>query len=953
MLLSSCSDRLFTGRLIVVLLFLTSLSVFPLAAPAAGQATQATISGIVTDTSNAVLPGVTVIATGPALQVPQVETVTNERGEYRLSPLPTGVYTVTFELNGFQTVKRDGVRLAVGFTATIDQSLGLGTVQETVTVSGQSPLVDVTNPSTSVDLSSEGLELLPTTRDGLKAFMAQVPGMRTNLDVGASSMTDTIQIRAFGQQGAPWQMLEGIMFASSGGNGVQGAHVDFNAIESTRLQTVGSSAEMPRRGQFIDSVAKSGGNDFHGELVAYGSSDSLEAVNVTDELRAAGVRGVPKLHGMWDLSGAVGGRVIRNKLWFFGSFRQEGYNREILNAFNPDGTPMQVLTDQRFHAEKLSWQVTQQNKLTAFYHSALDIQRRGGSQFTPAESREITVGPVSMYKAEWQTVRGNSMVASLQYGNWYKHAYYYALPAYDGLGGPKVSTTDTFTQMNTGDFLNDGRVEDYFRNHTKGSVTLFGSNLWRGSHQFKIGFDHLFGGYPHKNSDRRAGNYQLRFNNGVPFEINTFNYPVYPRNDNHYLGTYIQDAWAFSRRLTLSLGMRYAYDNAYAPEQCNTPSAFSASQCYDKIQLRVWHSWVPRVHASFDLFGDGRSVLKGGFGRFANLREVNPEVTASNRNNRTTTTWIWRDLNNNRNYDVGEVNLDPNGPDFRSISGVTDQVPNPNEAQPMSDEWSVTFEREIVANWAFRTTGIYAKNFDLRRTEEVHRPYSAYSIPITNRDPGNDGVVNNADDPGTTVTYYEYAAALSARQFAGTMLVNVPGAQRYRTIEVAGTRRLSGSWQANVSFSATKLDAPFADRQALNPNAEINTGDDYWEITTKVSGGYTLPWGIVAAANYERRNGAPQARTVQFTGGQTIRSIVLNVERLGSIRLPTTNLVDFRFAKRLRIGGSQALEGRFDFFNVFNNNFVTGRTTRAGANFLVPSNIILPRILQVGVTYNF
>ena len=142
-----------------------------------------------------------------------------------------------------------------------------------------------------------------------------------------------------------------------------------------------------------------------------------------------------------------------------------------------------------------------------------------------------------MYKGEWQTVRGNSMVASLHTGTGTSTPIYYALPAYDGLGPAKVSTIDTFTQFVTGDFINDGRTEDYFRNHAKGAVSFYGANLLTGTHQFKIGFDHLFGGYPHKNVDRRAGNYQLRFNAGVPFEINTFNYPVRPRNDNHYLGT--------------------------------------------------------------------------------------------------------------------------------------------------------------------------------------------------------------------------------------------------------------------------------------------------------------------------------------------------------------------------------------------------------------------------------
>jgi hypothetical protein len=624
-----------------------------------------------------------------------------------------------------------------------------------------------------------------------------------------------------------------------------------------------------------------------------------------------------------------------------------------LNAFRADGSPILVETDQAFHAEKLQWQVSQRDRVTGFYHGALDIQRRGASQFRPEESMEIHRGPVSMYKGEWQHVRGSAMVAQLQYGNWYKHAFYYSLPIYEGTGTAKVSTIDTVTQFVTGTHLSDNRVEDYFRNHAKGSVSFFGSNFLKGTHQIKTGFDYLFGGYPHKQGNKGGGNYQLRFNNGTPSQIETYNYPVRPANENHYLGLFAQDSWNFSRRLTLSLGLRYAYDNAYAPPQCNFPSEFGAAQCWDRIQMRVWHSWVPRVHAAFDLFGDGKSVIKGGFGRFVNLREVNPEVVTANRNNRATSTWTWRDLNSNRLYDRGEVNLDPNGPDFRGISGVTDAVPNPDENQPKSDEWSLTFERQLVSNWSARATGVYAKNFNLRRLEEIHRPYSAYNIPITNVDPGPDGNLATTADNGGPITYWEYPVGLTGRNFAGTMLVNWPGSQTYKTLEVAGTKRMSNRWQSNMSFSVTRLNAPFDDRQPLNPNSEINTANDYWEYTGKVSGGYVLPFDIVASANFERRQGSPQARQHQFTGGAAISPIVLNVEPLGSIRLPSTNLVDFRFAKRLRIGTAHTLEGRFDFFNVFNANFVTGRNLRSGSTYLVPSSIILPRILQVGVTYDF
>jgi len=285
---------------------------------------------------------------------------------------------------------------------------------------------------------------------------------------------------------------------------------------------------------------------------------------------------------------------------------------------------------------------------------------------------------------------------------------------------------------------------------------------------------------------------------------------------------------------------------------------------------------------------------------------------------------------------------------------VTNAVVNPNEPQPKSDEWSLTFERELKWNWAIWTTGVYARNFDLRRLAEPLRPRSAYSIAITNPDPGLDGLPGTADDPvGKTITYYEYPASLNGVAFAGTMIVPAHGQQTFKTIEIAGERRISGGWQAAASFSATKAYVPFVDEQPDNPNSEINTASDTWERTSKFSGGYTLPFQVIMSATYERRNGTAQAPSAQFGGGQTITQIVLNTAPIGSISLPTANLWSMRFAKRMRTGAGRSVEARFDFFNIFNANFVTARSTRVGPTYLIPSTIILPRILQMGVTYTF
>ena len=324
------------------------------------------------------------------------------------------------------------------------------------------------------------------------------------------------------------------------------------------------------------------------------------------------------------------------------------------------------------------------------------------------------------------------------------------------------------------------------------------------------------------------------------------------------------------------------------------------------------------------------------------------------------------------------MNLDPNGTDFQGLAGVTDAVPNPNEKQPKTDEFSLTFERELMANWAVRVSGIYARNFNQYRLLETNRPYEAYNIPITNPDPGPDGRVGTADDPGTFVTYYDYPASLAGRRFAGTMLVNDPRAdQDFKTIEVAGIKRLSQGWQLFAAYSATKLNIPFTcsasqgpnaqtTRCAMNPNAEIFASNNTWEWTGKLSGAYTFPLDIIASANYEVRNGTPQARQVLVTGGQAIRSIVLNVEPVGSIKLPNTHMVDLRAAKRVGLGGGRSVELRMDVFNAFNANTTLQRVLRSGSEYLktgvpfvgglqlsVVQATLLPRIVQFGAAFTF
>jgi hypothetical protein len=954
----------------VLLVFVLTCCLLPVADLAiAGQQQSASIIGQVTDESGAVLPGVTVTATSPALQVPQVVDVSNTSGEYRLTPLPIGIYTVQYELSGFQGLRQENVRLTAGFTAKVDVKLKVGALAETITVSGAAPVVDVTSTTTVTQLTSETLEIIPTSREGIRAVMAMAPGVRTNLDFGGAGNTSpNATFRVFGQSNEAWVVIDGVPTSSpkSAGNGT-GQNFDFGALEESTVSSVGNDAQSVTKGIQLSVILKSGGNDFHGGFLWDQSNQSLQSDNVDDKLRAQGIKTGDRVEKRWDLSGELGGRIVRNKLWFYYAGHARTDTVFVANAFKPDGSKMDSPTLQWYSTEKVSYQMSSSQKLIGFHQRSWRRYNEPLSQNLDWGARTVTIWPVDTQKLEYQAVKGNKIL-SLDYGLWHHFLNRFGCCSTD------VATLDQLTLKVAG-LNNFGETRTHEkRQGPRGTFGWYKQGQSWGSHDVKTGFDALSSGADRQTFDRGAAqNYILIFRGGSPFQFQAKNNPVDPQTKLHYLGVYGQDNWTIARRLTLSLGARYEHNSGALPAQCRetAPAPLASvwpAECFAAIPFKTFNQVVPRLHAAYDVTGNGRTVIKGGWGRYAHMRYAD-EVQMANLNLDLTAIYQWHDLNGNLKYDPGEVNLDKNGPDFVAITrlgsadALSGAVINPNEKQVMSDEYSLSGERQLMADLGVRATWVYSKDKNTYRVQNNLRPYSVYTIPITNTDPGPDGIRGTADDPGKSVTYYDYPAAYRGNAFQQPMLINDPKANAsYNSVELAATKRLSNRWLLNASYSSTKLHIPYVANTAaslgvslsnFDPNSEINSVNNAREWLTRLGGAYILPADVQVSANFEQRSGEPFARTVSFTGGTQIPSILLKVEPIGAHRLPTLNILSLRFEKAFHLANGRKMALRLNVYNALNINTPLTVQQQSGAAFLRPLSIAPPRIAEFGATYTF
>ena len=745
----------------------------------------ASIVGRVTDESGAVLPGVTVTAKSPALQVGSASTVTDAQGDYRLTPLSIGTYEVDFELSGFQGVRREGVRLTVGFTARVDISLGVGALEEQITVTAVSPLVDVSSTTATTQFTREQLEVLPTSRNGLLSLMAQAPGVRGTLETGGAVTFSPPGTRVFGQGAEPWYVIEGVFTTSLQTEGAMGQYWDYNAIEEAAVQTLGTNAEVGSRGVSINAVIKTGGNNFSGSVFGARMGDALQSSNIDDDLAAQGITEGGELRERYDVSAELGGRILRDKLWFYGTGRYRFNQTEVLDAVKTDGSPATADQGQRFLTTKLSYQINPTNRVVGFYQYSLRKPSSAGTVTADWVSRSTSYLYQRVQKLEWQTQPTSSMVLSVQWGQWIYWDPRRFCIGKEELNGAECpgSEFDRFLNYSTGAPVNEGETLEYSRHHPKATFSWYKPNLG-GDHNFRAGAEFMPNrGYRGNYVPLSGQNYRRVFDNGVPVEIEAWNYPTLPDQRVDYFGLYAQDSWTIGRRLTLNLGLRYGHDNAYIPESCRdaalapTDAVFPAA-CYDRVQFNIQNMFSPRLRFAYDLTGDGLTVIKGGWGRYNQMHMIDPDVQGTDPNNKATARFRWNDLNLNRQYDDGEVNWNRNGPGFIANTGGFNQQPNPEEVTPKSDEFSLSVERQLPGAMAARLSTVYSRASDIYRLLNLLRPPDVWTTEITRPDPGNDGLVGTADDPGTSVTFFRTRRRCRADPSSGTRWSTTPTPRR-------------------------------------------------------------------------------------------------------------------------------------------------------------------------------
>ena len=962
-----------------------------LVATAASAQSGSSIAGVVKDTTGAVMPGVTVEASSPALIEKVRSAITDAAGQYKIVNLVPGTYTVTFTLTGFNTIRREGIELTAAFTANVNADLKVGSLEETITVSGQAPTVDVQNVTQQSVITRDILNAIPAGMKSTGQIGVLIPGVTaTSQDVGGTQFSAVglaIHGSRLNEQAA---LYDGMPFNNGQGRGGQFVAITTNdaTVQEMAIETAGLSAEAEASGVKINLVPRDGGNTFKGLFIGSFTNHSLQSSNLSSGLIARGLTSSATVNQAWDVDPAVGGPLVKDTLWFWASVRGQKTEQTLAgiyfnltptgHAYTPDLSRPALSSEKNENVSvRLTWQVSPKNKINLQQQNAGQQRPYYGyslGQLTSAPEAVYASHSVPMYQSQmtWNSPRTSKLL--FEGGVLYNNKDFPTFPQPDNAPG-QVAYQDSGTGFNWGNY-----PSFYGHNASHNFNWRFATSYVTGSHALKAGvsFMHLWA-WTSEDVVNNGVVYGLL--NGVPRQITIWATPFsFYELLNQNWGAFVQDQWTV-KRMTLNVGVRYDYLNDVVPAQTlgAGPQVPTRNISFDEVTgVPAWSNFTPRLGVAYDVFGTGKTAVKFAIGKY--LEAPNPPTFTRIANpagglvqNATRT---WADTNNDFIPEPNE--LGPiNPPNFGSTVVSTRYDPAVLSNRIYNWELSAQVQHEIVSRVSVNA-GYFRRWYGNLRVQDnlniAPTDYSPYSVtaPVDPRLPGGGGyTVGGLFDPNFLAATNN-VIALAQNYGTATEVYNgvdlTINARLPKGIVVSGGPSI-GRTETNYCFT---IDSPQGTGLPPSQGGTSAAGLLYCDVkppfqpNVKILGVYPAPlWDIQFAATFQSLPGPQITAARTYTNAEIRQSLGRNLAT-GAAGTATVQLIapgtmyderlyqlDLRASKIFRLAGRHRLQANIDVYNAGNASSILGINTTYGSNWLRPTSILQGRLVKFGGQWDF